>query len=223
MGGMPSPATLGYATRGSFELPKPNGWRARTAIWLALSLAALNFLGIGLDAWNYQNLEAAEAGTLTEEQEQPLIFTSLAWLAIYAVTTVVFLVFFFMWLYRAVKNVRITSGDSRSGPGMSVGWWFIPFANLVMPYLVLKDLWERARVTSDAPWVGVFWLLWILSGIVSNVTSRAYNHALDNLDWALAKNMVLLGAAATVASGITYLLLVRIVNSIQAAQEPRSA
>jgi hypothetical protein len=29
-------------------------------------------------------------------------------------------------------------------PGWAVGWWFIPFANFVMPYRAMRELWRRS-------------------------------------------------------------------------------
>ncbi len=56
-----------------------------------------------------------------------LILTGIAW---------------FVWLHRSVANARSLGVQTEATPGWSVGWWFIPFANLVKPY--------RAAGSSDS-------------------------------------------------------------------------
>ena len=219
--GVPSSHTLAYQGPGRYyEPPKPNGWRAKVVIPLALGLAVLSLAGVGIEICDYRQFDAAEAGTLTLEQEQTLVYTAIGLAIVYLLAAVVFFVFFFMWLYRAVKNVRITSGDSRSGPGMSVGWWFIPFANLVMPYSVLKDLWERARVDSSVPWVGSFWLIWIFSGLVGTGADRMYTRAVETGDFDTARSTIIVSICVAMGSAVSYAMLAWIVNSIQRVQEP---
>lgn len=214
--------TLGYANAKSWgTTTQPNASRAKTAFWLAVALGILTLLGMGLEAWELTQLNALERGTLTPADAEPLVMAAGVWGLAYLVALICFLVFFMMWLYRAVKNVRITTGDSRSGPGMSVGWWFIPFANLVMPYLVLKDLAERVR-WGNASAVGLFWLLWIGSGIATRITDRLYGAALDTLDYDQGRMMLYIGMAGTVASAAAWVVLAWIVQQVQRHQQPQS-
>jgi uncharacterized BrkB/YihY/UPF0761 family membrane protein len=37
----------------------------------------------------------------------------------------------FIWLHRAVANARSLGVPTECTPGWAVGWWFVPFANLV--------------------------------------------------------------------------------------------
>jgi len=48
---------------------------------------------------------------------------------------------FLRWIYRSNKNLRSFSGESMTfTPGWSVGWFFIPVANLWKPYQVMKEM-----------------------------------------------------------------------------------
>ena len=52
---------------------------------------------------------------------------------------------FFIWLYRANANVRALGADDMMGsPGLGVGWFFIPLANLFMPYMTVRDIWRAS-------------------------------------------------------------------------------
>ncbi|QYO65100.1 DUF4328 domain-containing protein [Leptolyngbya sp. 7M] len=45
------------------------------------------------------------------------------------------IVLFLVWLYRAHKNLfSLKPTHLDFSPGWAVGWWFIPFLNLVRPY-----------------------------------------------------------------------------------------
>ena len=59
------------------------------------------------------------------------------------ITTVVF---FLMWLHRAYKNLRALNPANRldHSPGLAVGSFFIPFANLYFPYRVVKEVWQKS-------------------------------------------------------------------------------
>ncbi|HXF57452.1 MAG TPA: DUF4328 domain-containing protein [Actinomycetota bacterium] len=64
-----------------------------------------------------------------------------------------------LWQHRAHANLwALGVPGLRFSPGWAVGWWFVPLANLVMPYLAVREL-RRASTarsprapTEDAPW-----------------------------------------------------------------------
>jgi hypothetical protein len=63
-------------------------------------------------------------------------------------TSIVFLV----WTHQAAKNVRAFGQQMLEfTPGWAVGWWFIPFASLWLPYKALREIWRA----SDPETVGV--------------------------------------------------------------------
>jgi Domain of unknown function (DUF4328) len=67
-------------------------------------------------------------------------------LVAFACTAVLWLV----WLYRAYANlVFVGSKRVRFSPTWAVGYWFIPFVNVVRAYQVMKDLWLRSDSRND--------------------------------------------------------------------------
>ncbi len=110
-------------------------------------------------------------------------FVGLGTLLVYVALVVAFLV----WLHRASKNVPAL-GNPKSKveftPGWAVGWFFIPLANLVMPYRAVREVWEKSdpavRSESDVmftpPSSGglllAWWVCWIASNVVSNIAVR---------------------------------------------------
>jgi len=73
----------------------------------------------------------------------------------------------FVWLHRAVANARSLGVQTAATPGWSVGWWFIPFANLVKPYQILRSLFD-GLVSGSGRIVGFWWACYLLAGLVGN-------------------------------------------------------
>jgi type IV secretory pathway VirB3-like protein len=104
---------------------------------------------------------------------------------VYLITVVLFLV----WLHRAHKNLPALRAEYlQYSPGWAVGWWFIPFANLVMPFKVVREVWaESSPDISEEPsflseslhrapvYVGFWWGLWLAMNFVANITSRLFD------------------------------------------------
>ena len=83
------------------------------------------------------------------------------------------------WLYVSSKINHLSEINNLSiTPGWAVGWYFIPVANLIMPYRSLKetfkasfntDDWENVEVPHDLP---AWWTTWIIGNLFSNVSFR---------------------------------------------------
>src|SRR5262245_35859116 len=60
---------------------------------------------------------------------------------------------FLLWVYRTNRNARALGAEGMTySPGWSVGWFFVPLANLVMPFLVVREIWKASSVCSGANW-----------------------------------------------------------------------
>src|SRR5256712_1840398 len=55
-----------------------------------------------------------------------------------------------LWLRQAYRNLALVGPKrSRFTSRQAVGYWFIPFVNLVWAYQVMKDLWLRSESMND--------------------------------------------------------------------------
>lgn len=91
---------------------------------------------------------------------------------------------FSMWIFRIYKNLPVlTTAKMRMSPGWAVGWYFIPFANLFMPYIGMKDAWNAcSRDTrfdnylwgerKGASLVKWWWAMWLISTFIARVAGR---------------------------------------------------
>ena len=85
------------------------------------------------------------------------------------------------WFYVAAKINHLSGVEGLSvSPGWAVGWYFIPFANIVMPYISLRETfkasfnkveWNIEKVPYVFP---LWWTTYILSNFCSSVSTRVY-------------------------------------------------
>ena len=89
-------------------------------------------------------------------------------------TFILSVVFFCMWTHRVMANSYALGGKwNEITPGWAVGWYFIPFANLVKPYHGLKQAWQSTHDDPDVPaLLPTWWGLWIVSNIAGNISMR---------------------------------------------------
>lgn len=82
------------------------------------------------------------------------------------------------WIYRTNANAHLFSDGMTISPGWAVGWYFIPFANLVKPYHAMKETWLASHYGGDwgageAPTaIRWWWLLWIVTNVLANLSWR---------------------------------------------------
>lgn len=130
-----------------------------------------------------------------------------------------------MWIYRAAWNSSVIRPlPGRISPGWAVGWYFIPVANLWMPFFAMQQAWN-ASLPPSAPraLLAGWWAFWVLSnfamyGIValaflSEVTpGTAVTGFLALLD--------VLGVPISVLSSILFLQIVRKITAAQSNHSP---
>jgi hypothetical protein len=81
-----------------------------------------------------------------------------------------------MWQHRAQSDLHARGVPGLEyTPGWCVGWWFIPGANFVMPYLCMRELFGRAGVAAGDPtvnrdWrIAAWWLTYVGSAVLGLV------------------------------------------------------
>ncbi|MEJ0060354.1 MAG: DUF4328 domain-containing protein [Terricaulis sp.] len=76
---------------------------------------------------------------------------------------------------RMMRNLHlIGSPHVTIGPRWAAGWYFIPFANLIMPVKAVGEMWRGTFAASGEDKdpngvIGLWWFFWITSNIVSGI------------------------------------------------------
>ena len=124
-----------------------------------------------------------------------------------------------MWIYRTNANAHSFGGEMSITPGWSVGWFFIPFANLVMPYTAVHETWQvshefAGRLEEEqSSLVGWWWGLWIVNTIVSN-----FHGLLGGFAAGEAGGVAVVGVVATAVSIALCFVFIRLMRRLVSAQ-----
>ncbi len=133
------------------------------------------------------------------------------WLLVFIATVVVWLV----WQYRAQVNAQhLTTNKLKFSPGWAVGWWFIPFANLVQPFLAVRELWQASGATGSLeegtwPVLVLWWITWLGFNLVSVVARDAFARATDAPALTTADEGNLIAMVLGIASAVFAIAIVR--------------
>lgn len=157
--------------------------RARWTMLLLGAAIVLDLIAVPSDLLQYDLLDRISRGdefTIAEAEandtRQSLI--GIVQVLILVATVVVYL----MWLHRAHRNLPALGAQNlRFTPGWAVGWWFVPFANLVRPYQVVKEVWQAScpdvgasdwSAFKASPVIISWWLLFLVSGVLGQQAAR---------------------------------------------------
>ena len=126
---------------------------------------------------------------------------------------------FIIWQWRMAKNAELLGArEPRFSPGWSIGGWFIPFANFVIPVLIFQELWrastpgarpESWKRESGSGLVALWWTVFLLSNLVVRAVNTDDGNTLDALR---TTNQVLLGAyvLSVVAAVVTIFVVIQL-------------
>ena len=231
----------------------PNGYKSsRTrADWASAMLIIVILITTARAYFTYEEIGLLERILLGEQVSEDETNPSYQRIALiggfWVVAQIVAAVFFFFWLHRAFKNlVHLEVAGTWFSPGSGIGWWFVPLANLVIPYHAMKQLWKTSDVitilrnstlekniwkeANTSPLLIVWWLLWLVCWFLyswvdaplSNIdlsepaSVDAFNSAIES---AIRTNWLsILGDTLTVVSAILAIIIIRTIATRQDAK-----
>ncbi len=114
-----------------------------------------------------------------------LLFDNIVW--------VMTVVCFCVWVVRASKNARALGAQGMQvSPGWAAGWFFVPIANLFMPFKAVSEIWKASGATRDpdpTAWkaepagpVVFWWSVWILAGLAAHFNFNFSVNGVPTLD-----------------------------------------
>ena len=113
-------------------------------------------------------------------------------------------VLFIIWFYRAYKNLGpLNAPPPRRGSGWTIGAWFVPILDLILPKLMLNEIWRGSEPEPSGDpgkaaiptFHTLWWATWVLGFLVA--IAAGVDSAISSVDSALSAD----GAAVTTASG----------------------
>ena len=137
-------------------------------------------------------------------------------------------IIFLMWIYRANKNLHALSNmHMKFTPGWSVGWYFIPVANLFMPFQSMREIWEVAHKGRPSRQAVLYWwwIMWIGSNMIGGVAAQ-FSFAVSDVRTFMASTIVyLVSDGLQAASSLVALYMVTRIGEayMQSYTEPGAA
>ena len=209
-----------YAPSWAQERYVPLGWRTLLA---TLCIAAAAIFGLGLDVAQLALADQMKGESPDVASALIVFFVAMAFLG----ALIAAAVFFGIWVHRAAKNLR---GLGRHGmqftPGWCVGWFYVPFANLVRPFKAVSEIWRASTSDPESDgngWsmmgtstalLGLWWGTWLVGNIVSNISGRVD-------DPSVSGGIGLLGSGLLLVAAVSCILLMRGISERQAAAAER--
>jgi hypothetical protein len=145
-------------------------------------------------------------------------------------TLVVTGIFWLIWQHRGQANlVAARVSGLRFTPGWAVGWWFVPFANLVKPFQTMRELWKASggeedwRHSRTWPVIGWWWAAWLTAGLLGRIGGALVGGATTRETVRSGSRVLLLNELVVLAAAIQAILLIRSVMDRQRRLRERIA
>lgn len=206
--------------------PKLSGWM-QGLLWAGAAVAGINAV-LQLSVFGASSNYEKDPGLDTLMKWADIEDTSNGWLGFLWIATIAIFVLIIIWSFQAHKAAdSLAPGRRTWSRGWSVGGWFIPLANAVIPFLVIGESqrigsagrmggvvdpnWKRTSRMS--PLGVIWWTLFVGSyvfGAIASAVMPAADGSLDEIS--TYQTAYLLGTAGSLlraASGVLGALYVR--------------
>jgi hypothetical protein len=208
-----------------FRSTKRLGWvvsallAAQVAVALLAGSRFLTEIGLARRV-DQGGISLAEVELLDRQLRQ----VSVTAIVLFFVTAVVWLV----WEYLAYRNLEsLGTFGTDTSPRGSVGWWFVPFANLVKPFRGVRDLWKGSDPNRFEDWnviptwdlIGWWWAMFLGSRVVVNMGLSMRTDATTPSGVANGDRFAIVGELLLATAAV---LAIRIVRSVVNRQAGRA-
>ncbi len=197
------------------------------------SLSAGLVLAVAEVFVSFWQLSRLSNGVVPGEDELTLadsaeVLVRLATPGVYIITIILFL----MWFHRVSRNLKpLGVCDQQHSPGWAVGSWFVPFANLFVPYRIAREIWLKSdndaneygflNTESTVPgFMSLWWGFWIISNIFQNAASQLSFRASSSEMLSMEEWLIILANGLSI---VTTIFVLRVIKDITARQEISAA
>lgn len=224
-----TPAGVSGVVAGFRDLASLTQW----LLYLLFAAIAVDVIGIFSAYLQYQFLSQVDVGAFvapevlrsmaeTNDSRQQLVGILQLCVGVTTIAT------FALWIYRANANVRqLGARGMKFTPGWSVGWYFIPFFNLVRPYQAMKEIWCASKTPDDwnsvargsiLPW---WWGLFLAHSIIGGQAFKFYLRSDGLSDLMVATGMDIASSMISLPATVVAIMLVKQIHAMQMAHSVR--
>ena len=200
--------------------------RARAVVTLLIAGAVISLLTIPS---HILDMYVTPLGADQELADNPMALVALLLTAVLGLATVAVyiatVIMFLMWLYRASNNIAAFGEPREYSAGWAVGSFFVPFANLAIPYRAVKEIWKKSDPSAEdsllytpSPpgYFPAWWGFWIVMNVANNIYFRM------TMADAPADSAAIVGIASEVLTIAAAWFAILVVRDIDRRQTERS-
>ena len=206
---------------------RENSSRAKNAIILIYIVMIVEFFSIISSSLQYVLLNDFLEGFYISDDELNLndqreSFIGYLYLLVYLIS----IYFFISWFRRAYFNLHILVNNCAFSEGWAAGAWFVPIINLGRPMQIMKELYFKSKILlleneisipKKKTFIGIWWTLWLLSNIISNIAVRI-GFRTESVDDMIAVTLLNLGSSILyIICGFFAIKLIKDYNEIETA------
>lgn len=119
-----------------------------------------------------------------------------------------------IWIYRAAATAQaLDPVPGAVSPRWSVGWYFVPIANLWMPLRAMRETWASAVGTGwplyTPALLTVWWIAWVVSSVLGRIADRVARAGQSYEDYVASLWYYLPSEALDIVAGICFALIIR--------------
>lgn len=215
--------TAAMSYRGFSETYRSGRTRYRVAIALLAVTGVILLLSALHDLRGFDLIRDAEAGTLSDSDVTRYDEATQIYASLYVIAFIATAVAYLAWLSRTVDNVpKLTAELPEVTPRWSIGWWFVPIANLFKPYQIVKNV--NSLLSTEVASTGnaliiAWWVAWLVAGVGGAILFRLPEPAtLEELNTWFTANL-----AVDLTSVVAAVLAILVVRQIQSRADSRAA
>lgn len=126
------------------------------------------------------------------------------------------------WLYRVYDNLEALGATREHGLGWAIGAWFVPFLNLVRPFQIVRETFQKSGgydVGETPVIVGAWWGCWVISNVLSQIGLRMQ----PDLFAEPTEEGKIVNTAASVLAVVAAVLAILVIREIGERQKARAA
>jgi hypothetical protein len=162
---------------------KNNAQRARAVNIIFIILLVINVVSIISNFMQLNLLKSLIAGSADTEAATANDIRVSALAIGNLVVLICTMIFFILWFRRAYNNLHLTQEvNLLYTEGWAAGAWFVPFLNLVRPYQIMDEIWNKTQQATknllsfkNSSLVGWWWAVYLISNVTSNIASRVFD------------------------------------------------
>lgn len=129
---------------------------------------------------------------------------------------------FLIWTYRMNVSLQWLRAEILEfTPGWTIGWYFVPIANLWKPYRIMAEIWRASRYPSPnwqdesaTPLLALWWGLWLGTVALGRAAGRLFLRAEDVNEFVRASYVALLSDALDMPLYVLFVILVGSTTSL---------